>query len=129
MQELLDRELLKRPRSVTVIGVLFIAMGIIGIAYHARELKPQSLFESDAVLVLLVRLLAIVCGGYILRGADWARWLALVWLGYHVVLSAFHSLPEALMHLAFLAVIGYALLRPDASAYFRATTRQSEHPN
>lgn len=113
--------MLKRPRSVTVIGCLFVAVGIVGFAYHAAELDTQSLFESDAILVLLVRLLAIVGGVFILRGADWARWLALVWLGYHVILSAFHSFPEALMHMALLAVIAYLLLRPEASAYFRAT--------
>ena len=121
---MIEREALKRPRSVTVIGVLFVAIGIVGVAYHAAELNTQSLFHSDAALVLLVRLLAIVSGVFILRGADWARWLALAWLGFHVILSAFDSLPEALMHLALLAVIGYVLLRPEASSYFRATRRQ-----
>ena len=125
---MIEPEVLKRPRSVTVIGWLFIAVGIVGIAYHAVELNSQSLFESDAVLVLIVRLLAIVGGVLILRGADWARWLALVWLGYHVILSAFHSFPEALMHLALLAVTAYVLLRPEASAYFRATTRRPDPP-
>lgn len=118
----------ERPRSVTVIGCLFVAVGVVGIAYHATELDAQSLFESDAVWVLIVRLLAIVAGVLILRGADWARWLALAWLGYHVILSAFHSFPEALMHMAVLAVIAYVLLRPEASAYFRATTRRPEPP-
>ena len=117
--------MVKRPRSVTVIGYLFIAVGIIGIVYHAAELTRQSLFASDAVLVLLVRLLAIIAGVFILRGADWARWLALAWLGLHVILSAFNSIPETLMHLALLAVIAYVLLRPEASAYFRADKRTS----
>ena len=115
----------KRPRSVTIIGYLFIAVGIIGIVYHAAELTRQSLFASDAVPVLLVRLLAIVAGVFILRGADWARWLALAWLGFHVILSAFNSFPETLMHLALLAGIAYVLLRPEASAYFRADKRTS----
>ena len=118
-------EVVKRPRSVTVIGYLFIAVGIVGIVYHAADLTRQSLLESDAVLVLLVRLLAIVAGVFILRGANWARWLALAWLGFHVILSAFNSFPETLMHLALSVVIAYVLLRPGASAYFRATTRPS----
>ena len=117
------REVPKRPRSVTVIGYLFVAVGIIGIAYHAGELNTQSLFASDAVLVLLVRLLAIVVGLFILRGADWARWLGLAWLGFHVILSAFNSFPETLMHLALTAVIAYVLLRPGASVYFRPAMR------
>jgi hypothetical protein len=118
----------KRPRSVTVISWLFIATGIVGFAYHASELNTRSPFESDAVLVLFVRLLAIVAGVFMLRGADWARWLALAWLGFHVILSALHSVSETLMHMALLAGAAYVLLRPKATAYFRATRRHAEHP-
>ena len=37
--------------------------------------------------------LAIVCGVFLLRGHNWARWLALAWIAFHVVLSAFHAIP------------------------------------
>ena len=113
----------KRPRSVTVIGWLFIATGIVGLAYHATELDIRRLFEDDAVWVLLVRLLAIVAGVFMLRGANWARWLALAWMAFHVGLSAFHSVPETVAHAVLLAVITYVLLRPEASAYFRDLSR------
>ena len=110
-----------RPRSVTAMGVLFIGVGIVGLVYHASEIDFAHLFESDALLILFVRLLAVVAGVFMLRGANWARWLAIAWMAFHVVVSAFNSVGEALMHAVLLAVIAYVLLRPDASAYFRRT--------
>jgi hypothetical protein len=111
----------KRPRSVTVISCLFIAAGAIGLAYHATEFKTQRPFQSDLVWVCFVRLLAILCGAFMLRGSNWARWLLIVWIGYHVILSAFHTLFELVMHSLLFAVVAYFLLRPQASAYFRGT--------
>jgi hypothetical protein len=117
-----------RPRSVTVIGGLFIAFGAIGLVYHATELDAGNGFQYDELLVLFVRLLAIVSGFYVLRGANWARWLTIAWMAYHVALSTFHSVGDTILHAVLLAVIGYVLLRPEASAYFRRPKRQGERP-
>jgi hypothetical protein len=87
-----------RPVAVTVIGWIFIAAGVVGLAYHATEFKAQRPFENDAVLVCFVRLLAILGGVFMLRGKNWARWLLLVWITYHVILSAFHTVSELVMH-------------------------------
>ena len=112
----------KRPRSISVISWLFVAAGAIGLAYHATEFKVDRPFQYDVVWVCLVRLLAILCGVFMLRGSNWARWLLLVWLAYHVILSAFHSLFELAMHGLLLGVIAYFLFRPQASAYFRGAS-------
>jgi hypothetical protein len=69
-----------------------------------------------------VRLLAIVAGAGLLRGASWARWLAIVWMAYHVVLSAWHSMSELVTHIAVLTVVVYALTRADARMYGRSTS-------
>jgi len=111
----------KRPRSVTLISWLFVAAGVFGLACHATEFKAQRPFESDFIWVCLFRLLAILCGVFLLRGNNAARWLLLVWIAYHVVLSAFHSLFELVVHSLLFAVVGYFLFRPQASAYFRGT--------
>jgi hypothetical protein len=116
----------KRPGSVTAIGWLFIADGSIGLVYHASELETQGPIDYDVVLVLFVRMLAIIAGVFMLRGADWARWLALLWMVYHVVLSALHSFSEAVVHVLLLAVIAVVLLRPAAAAYFRHTGTRPE---
>ena len=81
----------ERPRSITVISWLFVIVGVIGLVYHATEFKPGRPFQYDLVLVCLVRLLAVLCGAFMLRGSNRARWLLVVWLGYHIVLSVLHS--------------------------------------
>lgn len=109
----------KRPVSVTIIGWLFIVAGTVGLVYHAKEFKADGPFQYELVLVCLIRLLAILCGAFILRGSNWARWGLLVWIAYHVALSAFHTLSELAMHSLLFVVVAWFLLRPRASAYFR----------
>src|SRR5438093_13649636 len=111
----------KRPLSITIISWLFVAAGVIGLAYHATEFTAQRPFEYDFVWVCFVRLLAILCGVFMLRGRNWARWLLLAWIAYHVILSAFHSLSELILHSLLFAVIACFLFRPQASEYFRST--------
>ena len=105
-----------------MIGWLYLVAGVIGLLYHAGQLTTSNLFPYEVVWVCLVRLLAIVCGVFLLRGSNWARWLALVWMAYHVVLSAFHSLSQLTMHSGLLAVFAYFLFRPQTSMYFRDTS-------
>ena len=112
----------QRPLSITIIGLLFIGVGTIGLASHATEFRAQRPFEYDIIWVSLVRLLAILSGAFLLPGSNWARWAVVVWLAYHVILSAFHSLSELAMHSLLLCVIAYFLLRPKASAYFRVAS-------
>jgi hypothetical protein len=108
----------QRPHSVTVISCLFVAAGVVGLAYHATEFNAEQPSQPGLVWVCLVRLFAIICGAFMLRGSNWARWSALVWLAYHVILSALHSLTGLAIHSLLLAVVAYFLLRPKASAYF-----------
>src|SRR5437667_12744380 len=115
----------KRPLSITIISWLFLAAGVIGLAYHATEFKADRPFQYDVVWVCLVRVLAILCGAFMLRGSNWARWLLLVWIACHVVLSAFHSLFELVIHSLLFAVVAYFLFRPQASAYFRGARREA----
>lgn len=110
----------KRPLSVTIIGCLYIATGVFSLAFHIADFKAQHPFQYDIVWISLVRLLAIVCGAYMLRGSNWARWLALAWIAFHVILSAFHSPSELMIHSLLCAVFAYFLLRPRAAQYFRA---------
>jgi hypothetical protein len=109
----------KRPLSVIIIGWLFIAAGSFGLVYHLNELRQP--FHNDLGWVLLLRLMAIVGGVFMLLGRNWARWLTLIWLAYHVVLSAFHSRSELVMHSLLLVVIAYFLFRPKAVEYFRGS--------
>ena len=109
----------KRPLSVTTIAWLYLVAGVVGLAYHATEFKLARPFENDAVWVCFVRLLAIVGGAFLLRGRNWARWLSIAWMAWHVYLSALHPLSELITHSVLLVVFAFLLFRPRASAYFR----------
>jgi hypothetical protein len=108
----------KRPLPVILISCLFIAAGAMGIIYHVAELT-QMATNPEMILVLGVRLLAIVGGIYALRGMNWARWLLLAWISYHVVISFFHTSAELIMHAVFMMITIAALFLPKANVYFR----------
>lgn len=116
----------KRPHSVTAISWIFIAAGVIGFAYHVTEFKGLRPFQYSVALVCLIRLLAIVGGVFTLRGSNWARWLLLAWITYHVILSMFHSLAELITHILLLLLVAYALFRPQVSEFFRQKVVRSE---
>jgi len=109
---------LRRRFPVVIVGLLFVSAGIVGLVYHAGEIDLHHPFEFDVVAVLVVRLLAIVGGVFVLLCRNWARWLLIGWLGYHVVLSAFHSPGELVFHFVLLVVISWLLFRAGASPYF-----------
>ena len=109
----------KRPLAVTIIACVYIAVGTIGFVYHFTEFRARDAFQYDAVWIELVRLLAIIAGAFMLRGHNWARWLALAWIAFHVIIGALHSLPQFAIHCLFCAVIAFFLFRPDAARYFR----------
>ena len=119
----------KRPHSVTVISGIFLLAGIVGLAYHATEFKTQGPFQYDLVWVCLVRLLAIICAVFMLRAGNWARWLLVIWIAYHVILSAFHSAFELIIHSLLLVVVAYFLFRRPASVYFRGARSESAQVN
>lgn len=111
----------KRPLSVTVLAWLYVATGALGLAFHLSEFKSLHPFHYDAVGIALVRLIAIVAGAYMLRGSDWARWLALAWIAFHVIISAFHPLFQLAVHSLLCVAFAYILFRPRATQYFRPT--------
>jgi len=112
-----------RPLSVIIISCLFIITGIVGIAYHVTEINIHDLIASELIWPLLVRLLAVVGGIFLFRGANWARWLLSVWLAFHVVLSYFHSTPEMAMHAVLMVVVSFFLFRPKANEYFQGDSK------
>src|SRR5882762_5362017 len=107
---------MKRPLPVTILGYLFIVVGLVGLAYHLFE----SPLDRWIVLISIIRLIAVVGGVFLLRGHNWARWLLLAWLSFHVVVSAFHSLSEFIPHVVLLVIFGYVLLGPPTSKYFQS---------
>jgi hypothetical protein len=108
----------KRPYSVAAVGLLFVASGLLGLAYHLGEFKRWHPFPYELLLISALRLVAIVGGVYVLRGRNWARWMAVAWMAFHVVLSAFHSVAQLVVHSVLLALIAGILFRAPATKYF-----------
>jgi hypothetical protein len=104
---------------VTIITFVLIATGAAGLVFHLSDFRAQHPFQYDVVWVSLVRLVAIVCGIYMLRAGNWARWLSLAWIAFHVIISAFHSRVELGAHILVCAALAYFLFRPRTNEYFR----------
>lgn len=111
---------MKRPLQVTITGCLFIVAGLVGLVYHLSE-RP---LDHWIVLISMIRIIAVVGGVFLLMGHNWARWLLLAWLAFHVVVSTFHSLSEFIPHVVLLLVLSYVLLRPPTSKYFQSAPSQ-----
>ncbi len=105
-----------KPVSVSIVSWLFIAAGALAFIFHL----PHSLAApGGGAGVEAVEILAIVAGVFMLRGQDWARWLALAWMGFHVAISARGELPRLAAHAVIFAAIAWILWRPAAGRYFR----------
>src|SRR5262245_43666148 len=111
---------IKRPLPVTIISCIILAAGLMGLFYHMKEFNPKQPLGNDVIWVLFVRALAIICGVHMLRGRNWARWLTLCWMAYHVILSSFHSWSELATHSLLFAVFAFCLSRPSVTRYFHA---------
>lgn len=109
----------QRPITVLIIGLLLLVTGVAGFAFHLYEVKPQHVFQGGNFWIFVVELVAIVSGVFLLRGKNWARWLAMAWIGFHVVISFFDSWSRVAVHAVFFLVFAYILFRHKANAYFR----------
>jgi len=104
----------KRPFSLWILSCLYIAVGTIGFAYYFSELMAH---QDNSVWIELTELLAIASGAFMLRGHNWARWLALVWMAFHVAVS-FPVYRQMAIHLTIFVGIAWVLFRPDTRQYF-----------
>lgn len=111
----------KRPLSITVVAGLYLLVGVIGFAAHLSEPLARRAFQSDDAWIEITELVAVACGVFLLRGRNWARWLALAWMAFHVVISFFDSLQKVAIHSLFFVLIAYFLFRPQSTAYFQRT--------
>jgi hypothetical protein len=105
---------MKRPFTVTFLGYLFILVGIAALLYHL----VKDLLDYWMILIALVEIVAIVAGVFLIKGRNWARWLLLLWIAFHVLASALNSLSASVPHLLLLVAVGYFLFTPPDSKYF-----------
>ncbi len=75
----------KRPISITILSWLYIVVGALSTAAHVMEFKAQRPVLNEVVWITVLGAAAIVAGVFMLRGKNWARLLALLWMAAHVV--------------------------------------------
>lgn len=109
---------MKRPLAITIIGWLFIIAGVTGIIYHASEWSTIGI-QQETIWALFVRVSAILGGIFTLKGSSVARWVLVIWVVYHVVLSYFHSTAELITHLVVTVLVLLGLFNSKANQYFR----------
>lgn len=115
----------KRPLPVTILACIYIAVGTIGFFYHfSASFQSRQDFLHGGVWVELVELVALIAGIFMLRAQNWARWLALAWIAFHVAISVFDAFPKLAIHVLFLALIAWCLFYPAARKYFRGARTQ-----
>ena len=112
----------RRPLSITIISWLFIIFG--SIALLSGVVRGGGGDLASHWYVHLSRLLQIVAGVFMLYGRNWARWLLVAWIAFHIVVSALHSVLFLLMHVAIFSVILFFVFRRRASAYFSTPDSQ-----
>jgi hypothetical protein len=105
---------MKRPFTVTFLGWLFIAVGQFALLYHLIKGR----LDIWMLVIALFEIIAIVAGIFLLKGRNWARWLSLAWIAFHVIARALNSLSASVPHLLLLIVVSYFLFTPPDSKYF-----------
>ncbi|HJZ80905.1 MAG TPA: hypothetical protein VKD91_11185 [Pyrinomonadaceae bacterium] len=116
----------KRPLSITIISWLFIVMGslalISGFVPNSHTTVAQRVADVPSHwYVHLSRIVEIVGGVFMLSGRNWARWLMVAWLVFHVYVGALHSPVQLILH-SLLFIVGiFFLFRRPAADYFRGS--------
>src|SRR5260370_37607733 len=106
----------KRPLSITIISWIFRITGGIGLVCQVTELNFQHPLENDTVWACSVRFLAVLGGVFMLYGFNWARWLLVLCMAFHIVIMAMHSWAQFLQPILLLAPILSSLSRRSAPA-------------
>ena len=107
-----------RPISVLVVACLYLLVGSVGFVYHFHNLH-----QFDFVWIELTEALAVVTGAFLLQGRNWARWLAVAWMAFHVAIS-YGDLRKLILHACIFVLIAWILFRADARRYFRGVPAQ-----
>jgi hypothetical protein len=110
----------KAPLPVIVISVLIMLAAVFGLYGVWLNFASHTISRNQALLVVVVNLLGVVAGTLTLRGRNWARWLAVAWMAFHVVISVGHALGELTVHAVLLVLFAYGLFRADARAWFQS---------
>jgi hypothetical protein len=104
----------RRPWEITFLGCGFVAIGVASGIVHAWHAP----INRWLLLIELVEVWAIIGGVFLILGKNWARWALIVWMAFHIMVGALHSVSMGLSHGVLAAAITYFLLRGHGSNFF-----------
>jgi hypothetical protein len=147
---ILGRDMVVRPTSVTVLAMIQLVFGVLGVLIGigsfipgspaAKALSAERAAEIQAKTSLPIPIqhanrvasitISLVCGYFLLQGKNWARILYVTWESLHHLLflcvggtsPRIVQLPGILMFVAFTVL----LFRPQANAFFAVGGRGLE---
>ena len=99
--------------------MVYIAIGVGGFFAHFHGLREGNLLRFDGAGIEIVELIAITAGIFLLLGRNWARWLAVAWMGFHAVVGALNGFGQFVFHALLCVAIAWILFRPESARYFR----------
>jgi len=120
----------ERPTSVTVIGWLLLATHALNLVTSiftinspmARELMDKTPIPIPVQITMLYVgiIVVIVAAAFMLRGANWARWLYIGYAAFGLAVGLITSPVKAILlpGVAVYAVVVVFLTRPKANAWF-----------
>lgn len=110
----------KRPRSIVVISLLFIVLGVLTLVHAVWDLvnTEQRLTNLQHHWMIYLSAVAAMVGGvFLIEGRNWARWLLVAWMAFHIVVGALNGIVPLLTHVVIFSVIGFFLFRRPVSSY------------
>ena len=115
----------RRPLALTLFGWFLILAGAGGFAAH---FPLHRRWHADDAWPLGLELLLLAAGVFILRGHNWARWLAVAWIAFHLAISFYDSLGKVIAHTIILLIFVAILFNPAARAWFKAQSQAHTNP-
>lgn len=108
----------QRPLLITLLGWLLILVGAVEFVYRLTKVH-RPLHPGDDLWVPLFELIILVSGIFLLRGSNWARWLAVAWIGFHIAVGFQYSVVQGVIHSAVFLFFVWLLFRPEVNTWFR----------
>jgi len=108
----------KPPIGVTLIAALLLIAGALGLYADTKSFTTLAASHYDILWPIGAHVLALVAGVFLLLGHNWARWLAVVWMAFHIAIS-YPSAGKILGHSVFLLLFVWLLFfLADSRAWF-----------
>jgi hypothetical protein len=105
------------PVPLALVGWLFVAVGVGGIASHGWTFLHASGpgEAADFAWAGGSGALALIGGTFLLLRRGWARWVLAFWMAGHIVLSAMHETEKLVVHVVIFTPIAWILFRRPAA--------------